>query len=385
MKTAAIIAEYNPFHSGHAWQIQKTREAGATHIVCVMSGNTVQRGDIAVFDKHLRAKAALYGGADLVLELPCPYSCSAAQDFAKGAVSIISRLKAVDMLSFGSECGDIERLKSASRLSPDDATFKILLNDGMTYPKAFSKAVEKSVYADIFSMPNNVLGVEYIRRLEQMCPEIEPFTGQRTVPHDSGETADGFASASKIREMLAAGESAHEYVPEIERESVASSIFNAEQAIMFKLFSMTKEDFYDLPYCTENHSLADRLISALKTSRGLESLFQQTKTKWLTMARIRRAVIHAALGIKASDLEGEPPFARILAINDRGAEILSRSKKADGETIAVSESLAKLSKLSERAEKFAYFDELSSRLQKMGSADGLWCDGENEYCRKFTN
>ena len=148
---------------------------------------------------------------------------------------------------------------------------------------------------------------------------------------------------------------------------------------------MTKEDFYDLPYCTENHSLADRLISALKTSRGLESLFQQTKTKWLTMARIRRAVIHAALGIKASDLEGEPPFARILAINDRGAEILSRSKKADGETIAVSESLAKLSKLSERAEKFAYFDELSSRLQKMGRADGLWCDGENEYCRKFTN
>ena len=160
MQTAAIIAEYNPFHSGHAWQIQKTREAGATHIVCVMSGNTVQRGDIAVFDKHLRAKAALDGGADLVLELPCPYSCSAAQDFAKGAVSIISRLKAVDMLSFGSECGDIERLKSASRLSPDDATFKILLNDGMTYPKAFSKAVEKSVYANIFSMPNNVLGVE---------------------------------------------------------------------------------------------------------------------------------------------------------------------------------------------------------------------------------
>ncbi|MBQ4165299.1 MAG: nucleotidyltransferase family protein, partial [Oscillospiraceae bacterium] len=174
MKTAAVICEYNPFHYGHKYQLDKTREMGATHIVAVMSGNFTQRGDAAIFDKYARARAALENGVDLVLELPTRFSLSAAEGFARGAVSIIEALGCVDMLSFGSESGDIAALKEAAGASEyaiHTDEFHELMRKGETFPSALAKTV-KNYYTDdvyeVLSSPNNTLAVEYIKALDDI-------------------------------------------------------------------------------------------------------------------------------------------------------------------------------------------------------------------------
>ena len=166
MKTAAVICEYNPFHYGHKYQLDKTREMGATHIVAVMSGNFTQRGDVAIFDKYARARTALENGADLVLELPTRFSLSAAEGFARGAVSIIEALGCVDILSFGSECGDVAALKEAAGASEyaiHTDEFKEKMRRGASFPAALADTVKNyytpDVY-DILSAPNNTLGIE---------------------------------------------------------------------------------------------------------------------------------------------------------------------------------------------------------------------------------
>ena len=207
MRVAAIIAEYNPFHSGHRYHIEKTREAGATHIVAVMSGSVVQRGDVAVMSPHDRAEEAVKGGADLVLELPPQYSLGAARNFARAGVSVIRRLGCADVISFGAECGDVGELSSALMdLKDNELKIKSLMSRGRTYPQAAAEVCEPST-AGIIASPNNTLALEYLRALGGCEPPV-PLAVKRTVPHDSAERSGGFASASEIRRMFRAGEDA---------------------------------------------------------------------------------------------------------------------------------------------------------------------------------
>ena len=214
MKTLGIISEYNPFHNGHMYHIKKSKEiTGADTVIAVMSGNFVQRGEAACADKWLRAGIAVSCGVDLVIELPFVYACNSAGAFARGAVGILDKLGAVDYLSFGSESGSLDELMV---FTAEDESFKERLHHAldmkMSYPKAmeFAAGDEKG----IMSGPNNILAIEYLKELKRTCSSIIPVTVKRSDKgYHSLETAGKYASASKIRSMMTAGEDYSSYVP----------------------------------------------------------------------------------------------------------------------------------------------------------------------------
>lgn len=216
MKITGIIAEYNPFHNGHRYQIQKARQiTGADYVIVVMSGNFTQRGTPALIDKYSRAKMALMGGADLVLELPVCFATGSAEYFASGAIALLNQLGCVDSICFGSECGDIVPLKNLAQalVHETDDYKKILkskLKSGSTYPVARNAALAETLdgfipYDMILGFPNNILGIEYIKALIRQNSPIEPFTNKRIgSDYHSYKLADAFSSAISIRQSLLA-------------------------------------------------------------------------------------------------------------------------------------------------------------------------------------
>ena len=259
MRTAGIISEYNPFHRGHAWQIcELRRRLGAeTAVVCAMSGSFVQRGDFAVMRTHARAEAAVRGGADLVLELPLPWAIASAEGFAAGGVGVLAATGAVDTLVFGSECGDTETLKAVTAALESESFAAYLrqgLQEGVSFAAAREAAARKLLgeKAAVLAQPNDILGVEYCKAIARQAAALMPLAlPRRGVGHDGG-AAEGFASASHIRELLINGACADEFLtPEsaaiCARERAAGrapvTMANAERAILARLRAMREEDF----------------------------------------------------------------------------------------------------------------------------------------------
>jgi len=356
MKTAAVICEYNPFHYGHRYQLEQTRALGATHIVAVMSGNFTQRGDVAIFDKYARARAALENGADLVLELPTRFSLSAAEGFARGAVSIIEALGCVDMLSFGSECGDVAALKEAAgaaEYAVHTDEFKEAMRRGANFPAALSKAVQSYYTPDVYevlSSPNNTLGVEYIKALDDIGSGIQPVTVQRDgADHDSDEETKRFASASLIRKKILGGEDYSEFAPVIDEPT--ADIKRLETAILAKLRGMRQSEFESVYDAAQG--LGERLYKAVRRANSLDELYFLTKTKRYTLARIRRAVLCSFLDIDKKQLREPIAYIRILGMNSRGREILSAAQCG----LPIDTSLKNLMKQSREAHRQGAFEE----------------------------
>lgn len=355
MKVSAIISEYNPFHNGHKFHIEKTRENGATHIVAIMSGDVCQRGSIAITDKHTRARLAVENGADLVVELPCPFSCSGAQSFAAAGVQIANEL-GVNELSFGAECDNLDLLFSASR-AVEAADLTEALQKGLSYPAAIAASVKNAEYNEILSSPNNTLAIEYIRLLHGT--KISPFAVKRHgAMHDSRELVDGFASASEIRRRLLCNETVDELLPYNANFEIAD-IRICERGLLYLLRSLSREDFICIPDCSI--SLGSRIFEALKTSDSLNTLYDKVKAKCCTHARIRRIVLFALLGVRKEDflLQGNLPYIRLLAMNYRGKEILSMAKNTK---IPIGASLCDLERLDSNCARLAYLDERASQL-----------------------
>jgi len=280
---AGIVCEYNPFHKGHEYQIAETRRIlGAdSGIVCVMSGDFVQRGEFAVFPKHARAKAAVKCGADLVVELPVPWAAASAEKFALGAVSVLAGSGVCSHLSFGSETGDISGLEeTVGILSDPKINEKIAgyLQDGISYAAARQKAAEEIAGKNIghLKSPNDILAVEYIKAIKALGVNIEPMAVRRIGAKHDGETENGFASASFIRESLLNGEDIKDFLPEkafsvfsreIEEGRGPVTLENAEVAILSRLRAMTEEEYNSLPENSEG--LANRLR---KNGRALGSV-----------------------------------------------------------------------------------------------------------------
>lgn len=354
MTTAAIIAEYNPFHNGHKYQIEQTRAAGATHIVSVMSGNFVQRGDLAIFDKYARAKTALENGADLVLELPARYSLMSAEGFARGAVGLISALGCVDMLSFGSESGDIAALKEASAAIEyciHSAKFDEQIQRGKSYPAALQEALREYYTEDvseIIQSPNNTLAIEYLSALDDLGNRIQPFTITRTVAHDSDESSSEFASASAIRRKIRSNEDYSALAPVIDEPT--ANISRLERAVLAKLRTLSPDDFEQIYDCV--NGLGNRLFKASRAAKSLDELYFLAKNKSVTLARIRRACLCGFLGITKTISAAPPAYIHILGMNEKGREILAA---ADCK-IPIDTSLKTLSKTSPAAHKQAVFE-----------------------------
>ena len=364
MKVSGIICEYNPFHNGHLYHIRETRKNGATHIVAVMSGSFVQRGDTAIMDKLERARLAVRSGADLVIELPVQYCLSSAENFASGAVYLLNALGAVDELSFGSECGDAQRLREAMETVGVTAAahaeeIKSIMEKGYTYPRALTSVMNgiDPEAASIIAEPNNLLAIEYLRALKKFGSDIQPFTVKRVnADHDSSKTENGYASASCIREMIEKKADIREFTTTewaaaisaaISRGEIAS-LSRLERVILYKLRSSSVEEIsqvYDV-----GQGLEHRIYGA-RMAGSLDELLFTVKTKRYTMARIRRIMLSLLIGITKDDMKNLPPYGRILAFNERGREILARAK--DSAKIPFASSIAKLSQLGSPAERFA--------------------------------
>ncbi len=364
MKVSGIICEYNPFHNGHLYHIRKTRENGATHIAAVMSGNFVQRGDTSIMDKLERARLAVRSGADLVIELPVQYSLSSAENFALGAVSLLDSLGAVDEISFGSECGDAEKLRKAMETVDLAAVthadeIRQIMEKGYTYPRALNSVVRgyDPEAADIIAEPNNTLATEYIRALKRLGSDMSVFTMKREkASHDSMTAESGFASASLIREMIDNGSDIDELTTPEWSAAVAAAVSKGETAslsrlervILYKLRTCSVEEIARI--CDVGQGLEHRIYGA-RMAGSLDELLFTVKTKRYTMARIRRIMLALLIGITKEDMEHLPPYGRILAFNERGREILARAKEKA--KIPFASSIAKLSQISDTAERFA--------------------------------
>ena len=237
MATAGIVAEYNPFHRGHAWHIARTRRTlGAdTAVICVMSGHWVQRGECALTDKWSRAALALSGGADLVLELPTPWAMASAESFARGAVGLLAATGVVDVLSFGSETGELAPLRAAAA-ALDGSDYPERLRAGLARGLSFPAARQAAVGADCLASPNDNLGVEYLRALP---PGMEALTIPRRGAAHDGPAAGGFASASELRALLRAGRAA-EANPYLTApwSGEAASMAHIDRAVLARLRTM---------------------------------------------------------------------------------------------------------------------------------------------------
>ena len=337
MNIAGIVCEFNPLHKGHAEHMRETRRllGPDTALVCVMSGDFVQRGTPAVFDKHLRAKAAVLCGADLVLELPLPWCVASAERFALGAVSLLDRLGIVTHLSFGSECGDLAALSALALAASEEETTERIIAEmkyGLAYAPARQKVLEQRLGTDIGSLlekPNNILGVEYIKALLCLNSDIRPMTTRRGETVHDGKSVGEYRSASEIRSMLEAGEDATPYLP---AEAVA--VFsdgrpvyweNLEQAYMARLRRLSPEDFELLPDAAEG--LGRRVYEAVRQEPSVEAILSAVKTKRYALSRLRRILTCAVLDIRAEMLTESPPYARVLALNETG-RILLRSAES---------------------------------------------------------
>lgn len=363
MKICGIVAEYNPFHNGHKYHIEKTKELyGATHIVAVMSGNFTQRGDIAVMDKFRRAETALKNGVDLVIELPVPFALGSAEQFATGSVSLLNSLGCVDMISFGSECGDLSLLEEtagAVLFAQQNENFFRYMKNGDPYPVALQKTIEQyyeEEIIDALAEPNNTLAVEYLKALGECGSSIKPVTIKRFgAGHDSSSTTENNASASMIRKLILSGQEVSSYVPELPETDFAD-IRRLETAILAKLRTMTPSEIEKAPNVLMG--LENRIYKAARVSGNLAELFMLIKTKRYTMARIRRIVMSVFLGIKKSDLKNPPSYVRILGMNERGREILSAASCS----LPMDTSLKALSGSGEKQKRLASLEERAGNL-----------------------
>ena len=345
VRTAGMIVEYNPLHSGHLRLMEETRRllGPDTAIVCAMSGNFVQRGDFALLRKHQRARAAVESGADLVLELPLPWAVSPAETFADGGVRVLSATGVVTDLVFGSECGEAAPLLELAHCLLSPAYPKELrrrLDTGLPYAACRQEAVAALLGAERASLlesANNILGVEYCKALLRRRSPLRPLTVRREgSAHDGALLPGAHPSASALRALLRQGETerALSLLPpamgRAYREEAAAGrapVFaeTCQRAILARLRIMTEADFAALDQGREG--LCHRLYEAVRSAATVEELLSAAKTKRYAYARLRRMVLWAYLGLTPADVPETVPCLRPLAANDTGCRLLADMRK----------------------------------------------------------
>lgn len=328
-----VIAEYNVFHNGHKYQIDEIKKT-ADAVVAVMSGSFVQRGDVAVSDKWTRAKTALIGGADLVIELPVCYAMSAAPNFASGGISVLNALGVIDSICFGSESGHIDDiLKAAFILENETADIsdkiKSYVSGGMGYPAALTKAYDGIIPREILSQPNNILAVEYTRALLRTKSRIRPITiKRRAAGHHDTVTNGNITSASHIRDMLFGGKDISSFIPYPVSEITSGAPFDIsalDNAILARLRTMTASELRNISEVSEG--LENRILECAKEADSFTSLVALIKNKRCTESKIRRILLAALIGYTKNIYSPEPQYIRVLGMNKTGMGILKQAKE----------------------------------------------------------
>ena len=333
MKTVGIICEYNPLHLGHKKQIDTIRRICGedTAIVCLMSGNFVQRGAPAIVDKSLRAQAAVRCGADLVLELPLEYALSSAEGFAAGGVRILGRF--CDALCFGAETAGPELLSDTARALLSEEfrpLLKAQLEKGLSFPAARQSAlVQMGLDGSILETPNNILAVEYCKAILSQNTPMEPLPIYRGGSYHNELPDSENPSATSIRKLMLQSGDFKSLVPDEVQEIISGAPLHTleagQRAILAKLRTMTDSEFETLPYGSEG--LWRKFMHACREEATLENIIAATKSKRYTRTRIDRMVMCAFLGLSLQDLLSPVPYVRVLAFSDRGRAILKEARK----------------------------------------------------------
>ncbi len=333
MKITGIICEYNPIHLGHKKQIDQIRmENPDGYIVCLMSGNYVQRGMPAIVDKGLRAKAAIECGADLVLELPVTASLSSAEGFASRGVAILSPF--CQELCFGAETADADMLlKTAQALLSQDFPKHLRehLDSGLSFPAARQKALESiGMDSRILETPNNILAVEYCKAIITQKSEMKPHPILRQGSYHATSADTENPSATAVRLLMLESGAWLDYIPQAARPifhgATVHTLQNGENAILYRLRTMTDEDFQALPYGAEG--LWRKLMHNARQFASLEEIIANTKSKRYTRTRLDRMILCAYLGITDKMLNDPAPYTRVLAFNEKGRQILKLARKS---------------------------------------------------------
>ena len=338
MRNIGIVCEFNPLHNGHKRILDYARELGAERVVCVMSGNATQRGELAVLDKYTRAKAAIASGADLVLELPYPWSSASAEYFARAAVSVLSGF--CDTLLFGSECGDIELICRAATLASSEE----FREEYRRRTKSGEGAA--GVYFDMLREAgaplgsNDLLGVEYVRAIGELGADMTPVTLKREGADYNDESIDGasYPSATAIRKMWQelGFEDSAKHMPRAVYEIYEKAYFEGEmcdiyqlsRAILMYFRLRLPEDLQSYAEC--EGGIANRLCSLAHECSSLEELYEKLSTKRYTDAKLRRALLFSLTEIKRELLCSLPEYTTLLAADAKGRELLSAQRKSVG-------------------------------------------------------
>ena len=329
MKIVGILCEYNPLHLGHARQISLIRNNSGeeTAVVCLMSGNFVQRGYPAVFDKMLRARAALEAGADLVLELPVQYCLSSAEGFAAGAVSILGSF--CHEMSFGAEHPHREALMATAKalLSPEfSRMLRRHLDEGLSFPAARSRALaDMGTDNGLLSSPNNILAVEYCKAILSQGCAMAPAPIHREGSYHDVQADPENPSATALRALIERGQDFRPFVPtDCFAGAPVHTMAQGERAVLARLRTMTDAEFEALPYGSEG--LWRKLMHECRRKNTLEDILTAVKSKRYTRTRLDRMVMCAYLGLTKDDLSSPAPYARVLGFNSRGREALHLAK-----------------------------------------------------------
>ena len=343
MNVAGIVVEYNPFHNGHLWHAQETRRlCEADAVVGVMSGQFVQRGEAALFDKWTRAQMAVDGGVDLVIELPTACAVRSAQFFASGAIRLLAALGTVTHLCFGAETPDLTALRAAAREADSPAALAALrcaMKQGHSYAKAFGDALSQQAAEEVPQQPNNILAVEYLRAIERFAPQLQPVALQRRESsyHDP-QLCGSFSSATAIRRAIRERQSFDEAMPATllplleEQCRVGRGPVLQERFGSLLLAQLRREPASRLKQCLYGSAdgLEYRLKEAALQATDWDSLLAGCATKRYTRTRLQRALIWQLLGVEAQLLaavdEQGPQYARILAFNDAGRRVLKQMR-----------------------------------------------------------
>lgn len=358
-RVLGIIAEYNPFHNGHMYHLQKAKEqSGAQYCICVMSGNFVQRGNTSIVNKWKKAEMALLNGVDLVIELPTIYSVASAEGFSLGAIKLLNNLKIVDAISFGTETSDFAALNNISSIvNEEPMKYKSILNSelkkGLSFPKARENALmlylnDNKRYDNILNTPNNILAIEYLKALKKIKSTIQPIPVKREkVYYNDNVIVDEFASATAIRKLLKNEEFSEirKVVPkstyqilekETELGNVVLDLSRYEKEIIYNLRRMTVSEIAELP--DVNEGLEHSLKNAANYSNDITNLINIVKTKRYTVTRIQRILICALLGITKRDVgmaKKTEPYIRVLGFNEKGKELISRINKQNPKSTVI--------------------------------------------------
>lgn len=352
-KVLGIIGEYNPFHNGHLYHLEQSKQlTGSTYTVAIMSGNFTQRGSTSLIDKWSKTEAAIQSGIDLVIELPVLYATSSAENFADGAIKLLNSLKVVDYVSFGAETSDIEILnRFADILYHEPKQYKTMLshelNKGLSFPKARENALlmylnDIRKYANVLSSPNNILGIEYLKALKRQKSNIKPVSITRYEAGYNDITYSGnIASSTSIRNIIKNGgfdilrrllpaSSYRILIENMKQGHIVPDLSAFEKQIIYNLRKMDISEIAELPDVSEG--LEFSIKKAANSCNTLTEFLNIIKSKRYTMTRIQRILLYSLLGITKKDMAMSrkvTSYIRVLGLNNRGKFLISEIAKAN--------------------------------------------------------